>query len=233
MKKVISLLLALIMCLILCACGSDTSADADSVPENSSIADEVDFTEVLMNSGVTWGYINRHASIGFLQDGTTTSSNVTWELDGNTVKIMQENGDVEAYEFVELNGVFYLVGERNALYSDVAIRYDDIPCRSVEITLDNWQEYFELHHESVERFDQFGESTGETDEYYRLRLKDAYSRIYLYDNSEVLLRFTQNEYERDERIGHGHEYVTISDFSEYPLEMVKIQGTIYLVDGLQ
>ena len=233
MNKAISLLLVFMMCLTLCACGRSTSAGADDNTENSSIADEVDFTEVLMNSGVTWGYLNRHAAFGFIQDGTTTSSNVTWELDGDTVKIMQENGIVETYEFVDLNGVFFLVGERDTLYSDVAIRYDDIPCKPVEITLDNWQEYFELHHESVERFDQFGESTGETDEYYWLRLKDEYSRIYLYDNSEVLMRFTQNEYKRDERIDHGHEYVSVSDFTEYPLEMVKIQGTIYLVEGLQ
>ena len=234
MKKALSLILALALCLSLCACGDTTSTDSESNSENSNtIADEIDFTKVLMNSGVTWGYINRTSSFGFIKDGTTTSTDVTWALDGDIVKVTQKNGDVETYRFVELNGVIYLVGERNTMYSDVQIRYDEIPCVSVEITLDNWQEYLELHHESVEQFDQFGESTGETREYYHLRMKDEYSRFYLCENSEVLLRYTQNGTEHDARIDDGHEYVSIGNFTDYPFEMVKIQGTLYFVDGLK
>ena len=229
MKKIISLTLALVMCLSLCACGDG----GDGSETQGSTAGEVDFTNVLMNSGVTWGYINRNYCFGFIEGGTTTSSDVTWALDGDTVTITQKNGDVETYRFVELNGVFYLVGERNTMYSDVHIRYGEIPCKSVEITLDNWQEYFELYHKSEEQFDQFGEPTGETREYYYLRMKDEYSRIYLCGKSEVLLRYTQNGSEYDERIDDGHEYVSTLNYIDYPLEMVKIQGTLYFVDGLK
>ena len=233
MKKVISLLMVLGMCIAFCACGNSATADPESTHENdSTVADEPDFVEVLMNSGVTWGYVNRMAGYGFIEDGTTTSENETWTLDGDTVKITRENGAVDAYRFVELNGVYYLMGERDTMYSEVRIRYDEIPRRAVEITLDNWQEYFEMYQGSEELFDQFGEPTGEIREYDHLRLKDECSRIFLYDESEVLLRYTQNGSEHDARIDDGHTYIDLGDLTEYPLEMVKIQGTLYFVDGL-
>lgn len=234
MKKAISLLLAFVMCLVFCACGSgETDAPERDPEKENTAAVGPDFVELLMNSGVTWGHLNRFAPIGFFEDGTTTSEDETWTLDGDTLKITRENGKVDAYKFVELNGVYYLMSDRDIMYSDVQIRYDEIPRRTVEITLDNWQEYFELYHGSEEVFDQFGEPTGEIREYYRIRLKDEYSRIFLCEESRVLLRYTQNGSEYDDRFDSAGYVVLLVDFAEYPLEMVKIQGTLCFLDGLE
>ena len=233
MKKVISLLLAFALCLTLWACSNGAKSDSVSIPENDSAAvGEVDYAEVLMNSGVTWGPINWGGFLGFLEDGVTIDEDCTWALEDSVVTITNKNGSADSYEITELNGAYYLVGQRYTFYSDVFVRPNEIPRKSVEITVDNWQEYFELHYESVERFDQFGESTGEVDEYYQLRLKDTYSRVWLCWDSEVLLRYTQNGNEYDAKINNGHAYVSLLNFTEYPLEMVKIQGTLYFVDGL-
>ena len=231
MKKEISLLLTLVLCLTLCACVSSKSAgghSASGVSGNQS----VDYEKILLNNGVLWGFVNTYFGEGFFENGTTTNSNSTWELNGNTVKITQQNGSAVTYEIKELNGAYYLVGQRNSMYSDIQVRYDEIPCKSVEITLDNWDKYFELHHESAELFDQFGEPTGEIRERYYFRLKDAYSRIHLLQKSEVLLRFSQNGSSHDWMFPQSAEYISIDDFAKYPLEMIKIQGTLYFIDGL-
>lgn len=237
MKKALSLILVLVMCLSLCAC-SENSIDNSTTQVTNA---QIDYKTILMNTGVFWGYTNHSYMTAFCEDGTTLSPDGTWVLDGNIVKCTSDNGSTDTYEIKELNGVYYLVGERNIMYSDVHVRYGDIPTRSAEITLDNWQEYFEFGSGSREVLDQFGEPTGETRTSHFLKLKDEYYRLLVENHSKVLLRFSINGSEEDRSINgtfwdasiqtwyFGIDDVNVSETDVF--EMIKIQGTLCFIDG--
>ena len=257
MKKALSLILALVLCLSLCACGGGNKpANTETNPKNpENIATDssnenntteatntqIDYKAILINGSAFWGYTNHSYMTAFCEDGTTLSPDGTWVLDGNVVKCTWNNGSADTYEIKELKGVYYLVGERDTMYSDIQIHYSEIPARSVEITLDNWQEYFEFGTGSCEVLDQFGEPTGETRSSHFLRLKDEYYRYLIESGSEVLLRFYINGNERDRKLNgtysdktihtwyFGFDGVEVGETDVF--EMIKIQGTLYFIDG--
>lgn len=265
MKKILALLLAAIMCLSLVACGGNKPTNTETNPENhESTSDDsgestttdsdnenntteapnaqIDYKTILMNGGAFWGYTNHLYMTAFCEDGTTLSPDGKWELNGNIVKCTWDDGSTDTYEIKELNGVYYIVGERDTMYSDMQVSLSEIPQKSIEITLDNWQEYFELGSDSYEVLDQFGEPTGETNTSHFLKLKDEYYRYLIENNSEVLLRFSINGDEYDWNINNTHWDTSIYTFyfgvnnvevtEDDVFEMVKIQGTLYFVDGL-
>ena len=210
--------------------------------KNTTSVAPVDFADILYNMGAFWGYTNRSYMTAFCKDSTTLSPDGTWVLDGNIVSCTWNNGGTAKYEIKELNGVYYLVGNRDTMYSDSQVRFDEIPKKSVEITIDNWREYFEFGSDSREVLDQFGEPTGETRTSHFLRLKDEYYRHLIESSSEVLLRFTINGNVRDSRMNgtywdaqieewyFGIDAVEVGENDVF--EMVKIQGTLCFVDGL-
>ena len=266
MKKALSLILALVLCLSLCACGGgNKTANTETNPQNHESASDdggestttgsnnenntteatsaqIDYKTILMNGGVFWGYTNHSYMTAFCEDGTTINPDGKWELNGNIVKCTWEDGGTDTYEIKELNGIYYIVGERDTMYSDMQVRLSEIPQKSIEITLDNWQEYFELGSASREVLDQFGEPTGDIKTSHFLRLKDEYYCYLIENGSEVLLRFSINGVECDRGIKCAYwdnqidtTYFGVNDVEvgeNDVFEMVKIQGTLYLIDGL-
>ena len=255
MKKALSLLLTLAVCLSLCACNDRNIPESNSLSPGSFTTDnnienstnkatgvQTDYNTILINTGAFWGYTNHSYMTAFCEDGTTLSPDGTWTLDGNIVKCTWNDGSSDAYEIKELNGVYYLVGKRGTMYSDVQIRFSEIPKKTIEVTLDNWQEYFEFGSASIEVLDQFGEPTGETRTSHFLKLKDEYYRYLIESGSEVLLRFSINGNESDRRIQAAYRdpdinmwYFGIDDAEVGEtdvFEMVKIQGTLCFIDGL-
>ena len=238
MKKIIALILALVLCLSLCACGGE---DADTEIGSVHGADAgVDFEELLLNGSVYWGRINRDfPSVAFLADGTIVDREGTWTLDGHIVNCTWADGSTATYEFKELNGVYYLVGDDVIMYSDLHIWPSEIPSKAVEITLDNWQEYFEFTQETEEIIDQFGEPTGETEECYYLKLKPEYDRILVSRDSDILIRFryANDVVETDACLrGWDIDYFGehgIRNDAEHVFEMIKVQGALHFIDGLQ
>lgn len=265
MKKALSLILVLVLCLSLCACGGNNEpANTETNPQNNeSTSDDsgestttdsnnenntteatsaqIDYKTILMNGGVFWGYTNHLYMTAFYEDGTTVSPDGKWELNGNIVKCTWDDGSTDTYEIKELNGVYYIVGERDTMYSNMQVSLSEIPQKSIEITLDNWQEYFELGSDTYEVLDQFGEPTGETRTSHFLRLKDEYYRYLIESGSEVLVRFSINGNESDRRMDGTYHDNTIQTwyfgFDDVEVgetdvfEMVKIQGTLYFIDG--
>ena len=256
MKKLLALLLAAVMCFSLAACGGNKPANtetnleshgnitADGNNEDSTTevtTEQIDYKTILMNGGAFWSYTNHTYMTAFCEDSTTKNPDGVWALNGNIVECTLDDGSTATYEIKELNGLYYLVGERDIMYGGNIIP-SEIPAKSVEITLDNWQEYFELGSASCEVIDQFGEPTGETNTSHFLRLKDEYYRYLIESNSEVLLRFTINGDERDSNIHNTDWDTSIHTFyfgvnnvevgEDDVFEMVKIQGTLYFVDGL-
>lgn len=210
--------------------------------KNAASVVPVDYTNILYNMGAFWGYTNRSYMTAFCKDGTTLSPDGTWVLDGNIVKCTWNDGGTATYEIKELNSVYYLVGDRDTMYSDSRVRFHEIPRKTVAITLDNWQEYFEFGSGSRKILDQFGEPTGETRTSHFLRLKDEYYRHLIESDSEVLLRFSINGNVRDSGTNgtywdaqiqtwyFGIDNVEVGKNDVF--QMVKIQGSLCFIDGL-
>lgn len=238
MKKMFALVLVVVMCLSVCACSVSANRGQDSGDDNSGNGSAVDLEKLLLNGGAFWCRANRHmVGVGFLSDGTTVEPEGTWQLDGDTVNCVWAEGGTASYVFRELNGVYYLVGDDMVMFSDAYVVPDEIPSRAVEITLDNWQEYFAFTHETEEVLDQFGDATGEIRENYYLELKPEYDRLLVEENSEVLIRYTQNGDERDAclrgwTIDYFGEY-NIRNDAEYSFEMIRVEGTLYFIDGIE
>lgn len=238
MKKFFAFVLVLVMCLSVSACSVSVNMEQDSGNDNARNSTEVNFEELLLNCGVYWGRVNRNmVGVAFLSDGTTIAPEGTWQLDGDTVNCVWVDGGTASYVFRELNGVYYLVGDDMVMYSDMYVVPNEIPSKAVEITLDNWQEYFEFTHESEKVFDQFGDATGEIRENYYLELKPEYDRLLVGRNSEVLIRYTQNGDERDACLrGWTIDYFgehNIRNDAEHVFEMIKVEGTLYFIDGIE
>lgn len=253
MKKILVLLLSVVICTSLFACGSEktpeikddgiTQQGEQSVNENTDNNDsgdksEADLKSVLMNMGAFWSYVNRPTmGHGFLENGTVSGpdGNGTWKLVDNTVTVTLETGASEAYEIKNINGVYYLAGEHDMLYG-VNTMPDDIPFKEVEITLENWQEYFEFASATKEMTDVFGEPTGELEEVHCLKLKDEYFKEFVRSNSDVRMKFVYAGSER-ESIMSDYWYEAMGCYfgeagldSKSGFEMVKVQGALRFVD---
>lgn len=255
MKKLLALLLAAVMCFSLVACGGGetpntdnnssiqqdgqtTERDTQQGAETSNIQDssnetKVDYLEILLNESNAWYVVNGNARVGswFRQDGTLDGG--TWELVDNIVTVISEESTA-SYEIKAVDGVYYLVGDRLLLSK---IQPEDIPAREVEITIDNWQEYFELASASKEEVDTFGDPTGEVETYNCLKLKDEYYKYFIYEKSDVRIRYIFNGYEDDDFMTENWHHLMPTYFgspvpSADDFEMVKVQGTLYFVDGI-
>ena len=260
MKKALSLLLALVLCLSLCACGggntdttnptngeasnpnTDTNTSTDNTTENNA-EQVVDYTSILCND-TFWSQINGMGMLYFNTDGTTgTSKSGTWSVDGNTLTLTTKAGNKEIDEIKIINDVCFLIGDTYT-YRDPRPNKNNYPVKSVEITMDNWQEYFEFATKTRETvvYDVFGEPTGEVEVYEIkvLAVKDEHFCALLPGRSEVALRYSIGGEEQEAKLddiceGNGIFYFGISNITneeDTPFEMIKIQGTLCFVDGI-
>ena len=255
MKKILIVLLASVMCLSLFACGNEIapeikddgttqqeeqigSNNSDKITNDNDDKSETNLKSVLMNMGAYWSYVNCPTmGHGFSENGTVSGpdGNGTWELVDNIVTVTLEGKAPEAYEIKNINGAYYLAGEHDMLYG-VNTMPDDIPFKEVEITLENWQEYFEFASATKEITDVFGQPTGELEKVNCLKLKDEYFKEFVRHNSDVRMKFVYAGSER-ESIMSDYWYEAMGCYfgesgldSESGFEMVKVQGTLRFVD---
>ena len=265
MKKAISLLLALVMCLSLCACGggetpnsnndtfdnnSATNGTGGDTTNNSTVGETndnntesntPDYKEILC--GKIWSLLNYKydfSSFGFNEDGTCAYHNAKWELCDNIVKITSDEETSNAfneYSIVESNGLYFLVSDCYVYYLG---DHSSLTIQKVEITSENWNEYFEIITDTIEEYDQFGEKTNEYTRNY-FCLKEEYIHSFSPYDSELLIRFSgAGDSDRDERCdgiwiettdkpGYGCDIYS-ADVNSFGI--VKIEGTLAFVEGI-
>lgn len=192
MKELIALLLAAVMCLSLAACGKEIKDDTAyiPVPVATEVPAESEQLPAILSKYMPilcgdWEILYRDdlglfENITFSEDGTLKVDNQTftweyaWDYDGVCVfNILDGSTTV---------GGFRLHKEKDAC---LELWLDHIESRGriffyqpscydiITITLDNWQEYFEIR--QFERFyeDAFGDATS-CEIYWKLCLKDEY-----------------------------------------------------------
>lgn len=238
MKKTVSLILALALCLSLCACGNNTGAVESSVETTA----EIDPLAFLYGNGGIWRDIALGFDVNFNEDGTGHSpyeGDFTWAFSNGNLTTSSEQ--YEAFQLLNVAGVDYLVGEKQTLIRKENV--NNIPVATVSLTVDNWKAYFEINSTKTEVKDQFGELTGEIEFRVYLSLKDRYR--FVYNEENILMRLAINGITIDKSSENGWFEFYASDFNGKDLdlealaaitidqiEMIKIEGTITYLDGI-
>ena len=154
-----------------------------SVNGYKMIADKMEEAEQLLQDQKagflygTWKNLYSDAVLTMHEDGT---GSLTVGSENYDIHYIYEDGKVTldnpltfALTVSEENGIPHLVNEANSMNFVTEANYEAIGPREVEITLENWEQYFELKHVRSLLYDQFGEPTAAAFNYV-IYLKEEY-----------------------------------------------------------
>lgn len=147
------------------------------------IADKMAEAEKLLqeqNAGFlygTWKNLYSDAVLTMHEDGTGV---LTTEDNTYDIRYTYEDGILtldNPVTFVltvsEENGICHLINDVNSMNFVTEADYEEVGPREVEITMENWEQYFELKHVRSLLYDQFGEPTAAAFN-YAIYLKEEY-----------------------------------------------------------
>lgn len=223
------------MCFSLAACGAETpNADESSEPQASEdqqeSAENTDASEIDWQSqlcATEWYCVGIKIPNGvvFRSDGTV--GGYTWELLNDQVIWTAKDGEKREFDIRTINNIHFLVDLTDGIsyYQYGKHDWSNIPVTAIEITLDNWQEYLEIV------------SVGDD---YHLKLKTAYRKAVMVDkladcDSWFSVCYSQGDKESEARevsFQWGDDYIDVENPDEIPLTIEKIEGTLYIIDGL-
>lgn len=248
MKKILSMFLVAIMCVSLVACGgekdSSTSDNSDNVASNHDNESEVDYEKILVADGKEWTSLHDlyfSDSVVFCEDYSFVCGDElgTWELTGTTISVTLKDDTTTSYEIKNVNDVYLLVGSYDTLaWSN--IDKSTIPVKEIEVTIENWQEYFEVYSYSYETVDSFGEVSGVLEETI-FRLRDEYLKYLIIESPLGTKSYTTFSYRYgSSEDDHNMDILPFSynlehSYYGFPMiddnfEVTKIQGTLYFID---
>lgn len=198
------------------------SENVNSTTKSSESNTEIDWKVQLCDR--EWYCVGTEKPIGmwFNADGTMSAS--TWELTDNKVMLTTSGGDLVTYEIRTINNIHFLVGITDGIsyYQHGGADWNNLPITTIEITTDNWQDYLEIVSVSND---------------YHLKLKNAYRQaLTIMDcDSRFSVCYSQgdeNTVSREITFQWGNDYIVVENPEEVPLEIEKIEGTLYIIDGL-
>ena len=227
MKKALSFILIFVLCFGLCACGGRSEEPTTLDPAAQL---EKDLNDAVVNGNSFWNCANQLSHTAFLQDGTTASPDGLWDLKGTTLTHTLGDGITDIFEVKQIGEQFLIVGKLHTFYTDDT-DWDKIPQSTVQITGENWSEYFEIQTVAVDDA-----------EMQLLKLKDMYYRAMRLSKSQVTLRCTVNGIEQTIELTEGsssHRYGTAfwgellsGEADEVTFEVIEASGSVCLIDGI-
>ncbi len=206
---------------------SDTNNDDDN---NSSDNSDVNQDPLVFLYG-QWCTYNKVYRFTLYADGKGADvweQETAWTLENNILSIERKGAAVPGsvagdFQVVQANGFYYLILDSYTFVR--ADMVDSIPVTQVELTTENCMEYLEIVEVSTEIKDSFGEPTGKYNTYMYLSVKNPhrYTRT-----GQIVVRYL-NEVEYEVTITEGNYRVLLHS---KPYSATKVQGTLYLLDGI-
>jgi hypothetical protein len=140
----------------------------------------------------------------------------------------KDGDETRTHEIRTINGIHFLVGLTDGItYYQWAkeIDWSSLPVTAVEITIDNWQDYFEIVN---------------VDDRYHLQMKNSNRQALLacLDEPESCVSFCYSQgdvqsYTEEITFHWGDDYIDVNNPEESPIVMEAVEGTLYLIDGLK
>ena len=235
-KRLLSLILAMALCLAMSACSSaeEKEAAALKLAENAAfaeaeallaagdyegaiaafsaigryqeISDKIAEAEKLRNEsnmGFLFGVwkeikdVSNDSALTLQEDGTflltsgTEKYTGTYTYENNTVTISQPM--VLSFVLGEKDGITHLVCDMLGDFVPEA-NYDDLCAKEIEITVDNWQDYFEMKEVNNIQVNQFGEVSSVRPSIGIFLKEEYYSRLpENYYNVDISFELTYDE----------------------------------------
>ncbi len=253
MKKAISLLLVLMLCLSLWACGSGDQNNKIPNEASAEVTEETGNELILCQE---WKAVSSGQVISFDEDGNFYINGQTYpyEYDEESSKIIVDVGvqvslpvslvdniyriDVEGTEFAP-------AGEYENLHAEYAKTmmvvpgFDGTPALNaalvsehldrVELTVDNWREYLKVYSYDVEvvEKDAFGEIT-KSEKSTVFRLGHGTERYHCVDSTIELQHKETGEISTYGNMGLEYVLRSSIDLDEY--ECTRIKGYLYFID---
>jgi len=262
MKKIITLFLTFALCLLSCSC-SKKSISSEQV--DSTVTTSTEYTANLCDplkdaiGGIEWNLLGQFDTVPVvtMRSGEISENGYicgTWDVINDTLVLTYYEDTLtgnaskpQSYQIKEHNRIYFLIGS-NTIYCSVSPA--QIPVTEIEITLDNWQTYFETDTVSttVRTTNSSGEVSVSTTERQVLKLKTAYHCKLNPNVSSIHARsssMSDPQYMEYYSIPQQIEIININipiyrdwtyfygvDAWEDNGKMIYIQGSLAFIDGL-
>ena len=172
MKKIFAMLLAVLLCLSLAACGGKEPAvnPGSDVQQNDGGEQAPALEEILCTS--EWYYVGLRTPAGLVFNADGTISGGTWTLNGTTLDCVWKNGTTSRFEIRNIRGSYFMTDEEGiTLYL-----YETKP---------DWYAYGYMAYQVVTRAWEDHLEVACVNGEYRLQLKKQYMQALLDDGNYV------------------------------------------------
>ncbi len=219
MKKIFAMLLAVLLCLSLVACGEKP---ADEPQQNDGGNEKMPALEEILCTG-EWYYLGLRTPAGlvFNADGTTGNGG-TWKLEGMTLDCVWKNGTTSRFEIRNIRGSYFMTDEEGiTLYL-----YETKP---------DWHAYGYMAYQVVTRAWEDHLEVACVNGEYRLQLKKQYMQALLDDGNYVDVCYSQGDHQQVQvRLNFDPDsyYVKIEDPAVVPLEIISAEGMLTILTDL-
>ena len=253
MRKVLSLILALVLCFGLCACGGENTTENNQITENQEdtlTETNGDNTFLSVVREQHWYTLASESELVTLSDGTCETNYLwfgKWQLEDDIITMEMEEslfGPAKTMQFKikECNDVYFLIGDCGTFSS---LPIDALPKKTIDITLENWADYFELSITPYEWKDAFGEVTSKT-QYLSIKLKEEYiTSCVLYESQAIFrIHYINSEddhdaeldvyggFNNDVEVGFRRTCIGLGVDTIEDVSVTKILGQLVFVEGI-
>lgn len=202
MKKLFALLLVAVMCFSLAACGGNEPQTDNSGSQQEQSSNKNDKEINIKKVDVVGTWVNTSSNDhGFVmtinEDGTGTiilgeqELTITWEKTDE--EIICNTGSKELTFKIRANNGVVEISYKDGYYVVVSEQDYENTIECVELTLENWQQYFEIKHYAEPQTNDFDEIFGLMIS-STLVLKDEYANAYAGSDGAVEASFGDKYY---------------------------------------